>query len=53
VDDVPLEFGGRGHHGEELALPGGRVGPGQFAGEDAYTDAACVEVVGDGEHFLD
>jgi hypothetical protein len=54
VDDVPLELGEGGHHGEEeLALAGGRVAAGQLAGEDPRADATGVQVVGDREHVLD
>jgi hypothetical protein len=54
VDDVPLEFGEGGHHGEEeLALAGRAVGAGQLPSEDLDADAALVQVVGDRQHVLD
>jgi hypothetical protein len=54
VDDVPLELGEGGHHGEEeLALAGRRVAAGQLASEDPDADAAGMEVVSDCEHLLD
>jgi hypothetical protein len=46
VDDVPLELGEGGHHGEEkLALAGGRVAAGQLAGEDPHTGHRLVPLV--------
>src|ERR1700736_1770479 len=54
VDDVALQFGEGGHHGEEeLALASGRVGAGELAGEDADTDAALVQVTRNRRHVLD
>ena len=54
VDDVALQFGEGGHHGEEeLAFAGRGVGAGQLAGQDADADAALVQVVGDGQYVLD
>lgn len=38
---------------KNLPSPVGRVGARQYAGEYADADAAGVEVVGDGQHFLD
>ena len=48
MDDVPLQLGEGGHHGEEeLALAGRRVAAGQLACEDPDADAARVEVISD------
>jgi hypothetical protein len=51
---MSLQLGEGGHHGEEeFSLAARRVAAGQLAGEDPDADAAGVEVVGDGQHFLD